>query len=144
MITIEIEDEEALRDPVAALSDLFARPESAGGDLMARRKYLRLTDWIEDGDRGEARELFEEFVRDFDRVVGRIAGAWGPPDFRGEYDEPGYPEGLWWSPYLAYWVRGERVGYVVCDQQDNELPLELYLGTLPTAELRPRQGPLIL
>src|SRR5687767_8539374 len=120
MIAFINDNPEGLSDPISVLSRLFESSTPEG------REYIKLTDFIADEDRDEARTtLWVSFVRDFDLVVQRITDAWGEPNFNGSYEEPGYPEKLWLSPHFAYWIRGDNVGYVVCDHQDNELPVEL-------------------
>lgn len=117
-------------NPLSRMDELL----SSGSDDT--QCCLWATDWWDDGEKRSPKRdaVWAEFVTCYEKVVSILTAAWGPPQFDGDWQEPGYPD--WfdvWTPHLAYWRRGSSFAFVFCDQQDTETPMELALGKRPIA-----------
>ena len=116
--------------PVTILERLLAQP--AYFQNMHRLRESR-SFWDDDWTYEEMDALAHQFAADYRALVAEVRAVWGPPDFSGDFDTPGFP-GWCLASELTYWRKGNRLACVWWEHCDKEDPFALVLHAAADTE----------
>jgi hypothetical protein len=120
-----------VNSPVNILNRLLCELLPGNYNTYGQSFHWKVSRDFFDFDFSNLENIAEEFSHEYESVVSQVQGVWGQPDFRGNFEVPGYPEWYWISAIdCCYWTKEEGVAYVSFHREDRELPYEITLGAI--------------